>query len=313
MLIPCTDRKRISPVEELCARNLSVGACEDVAKDWGRRVRSANDRVTPDHLYCGRAYKEARDASNLLEAELCVVSAGHGIIRQDQTIPPYGLTVASGKRDSVQAKITDTDWSSAKWWQALGEFSFASVSLSEYFRDVAAELILLSLSGSYAKLLGEELAGLDECSVQKVRVFGAGLASHVPENIKPCLMPYDARLNGEDSPIRGTMSDFPTRALHHYAMSLERGQIGGCSLDDDKRFIAKELEAWSVPETPVRKKLSDDDVISFVLQNWGATNGRSGASLRFLRDSGNACEQSRFKDLFKMAAANRFQSEKGGA
>ena len=87
----------------------------------------------------------------------------------------------------------------------------------------------------------------------------------------------------------------------------------GVSLDDDKRFIAKELEAWSVPETPVRKKLSDDDVISFVLQNWGATNGRSGASLRFLRDSGNACEQSRFKDLFKMAAANRFQSEKGGA
>lgn len=313
VLIPCTDRKRITPVQELCASNLSVGTCEDVAKDWGRRVRSANDRVTPDQLYCGRAYKEARNASNLLEAELCVVSAGHGIIRQDQAIPSYGLTVASGKRDSVQAKITDADWSSAKWWQALGEFSSASVSLSDYFRDAAADLVLIALSENYAKLLAEELAGLDEDCVQRMRVFGAGLASHLPENIEPCLMPYDVRLNGKDSPIRGTMSDFPTRALHHYAKGLGCGQIEGRSLGDDKRSIANELEAWSVPEIPVRRKMSDEDVIGFVLENWEATNGRSGASLRLLRDSGNACEQSRFKDLFKLAAADRFQSEQGAA
>lgn len=313
MIIPCTDRKRISPAEELCARDLSVGAYEDVAKDWGRRVRSANNRVKPDQLYCGRAFKEARDASTLLGAKLCVVSAGHGIIRQDQSIPPYGLTVASGKRDSVQAKITDSAWSSARWWQALGEYSTASVSLSDCFRDTSAELVLIALSKNYAKLLAEELAILDEDSVQRIRVFGAGLASHVPKNIEPCLMPYDVRLNGRDSPTRGTMSDFPTRALHHYAMRLECGQIEGRSLRDDKRSIANELEAWSVPEIPVRKKMSDADVVSFVLENWEATNGRSGASLRLLRESGNACEQSRFKDLFKLAVSDRFQPGKGAA
>lgn len=313
VLIPCTDRKRILPAEELCARNLSVGAFEDVAKDWGRRVRSANDRVTPNQLYCGRAFKEARTASNLLGAELCVISAGHGIIRQDQSIPPYGLTVAPGKRDSVQPKIADLNWSSARWWQALGEYSPASVSLSDCFRDAAADLVLIALSGNYAKLLAAELAGLDEDIAQRIRVFGAGLASHVPENIEPCLMPYDVRLNGRDSPIRGTMSDFPTRALHHYAMRLECGQIEGRSLGEDKRSIANELEAWSVPEIPVRKKMSDDDVISFIVENWEATNGRSGVSLRLLRDSGNACEQGRFKDLFKLAATDRSQFAKGDA
>jgi hypothetical protein len=301
------------PSEELYARNLSVGACDSVAKEWGRRVRSANDRVTPDQLYCGRAYKEARGASNLLGSELCVVSAGHGLVRQDQAIAPYGLTVASGKQDSVQGKFTDTDWSVANWWRALGEHSSAAVSLSEFFQELAADLILIALSKNYAKLLGGELAGLDQDCVQKIRVFGAGLASHVPENIEPCLMQYDVRLNGPDSPIRGTMSDFPTRALHFYAMSLEQGQIEGRSLADDKRSIAKGLETWSAPEIPVRKKMSDDDVINFVLENWDATNGRSGASLRLLRDSGNACEQSRFKDLFKLAAEGRFKSERGAA
>lgn len=276
-------------------------------------MRSANDRVTPDHLYCGRAYKEAREASNLLKAELCVVSAGHGIVRQDQAIAPYGLTVAAGKRDSVQSKVIDTEWSVTKWWQALGEHSSANVSLSDYIGELAPDLLLISLSENYAKLLGEELSGLDEGCVQKIRVFGVGLASHLPESIEPCLMPYDVRLNGPDSPISGTMSDFSTRALHHYAMSFEHGNIEGRSLGDDQRCIAKELEAWSPPETPVRNKMSDSDVVNFILENWGATNGRSGASLRRLRDSGNACEQGRFKDLFKIAAADRVESEKGTA
>lgn len=267
----------------------------------------------PDHLYCGRAYKEARGASNLLGAELCVVSAGHGIVRQGQAIAPYGLTVASGKRDSVQSKITDADWSVSKWWQALGEYSSAVVSLSDFFREVAAELVLISLSENYAKLLGQELAGLDEGCVQRIRVFGAGLTPHLPTSLQSCLMPYDMRLNGSDSPIRGTMSDFSARALHHFAMDLKCGNLEGRSLADDRRSIARTLEAWSVPDIPVRRKMSDNDVVNFVLENWEKTNGRSGASLRFLRDSGYACEQSRFKGLFKFAAADRTKSEKGAA
>lgn len=290
---------------------MSAGSFEDIAKEWGRRVRSANDRVSPDRLYCGRAYKEARSASDLLEAELTVVSAGHGLVRPDDTIAAYGLTVAPGKRDSVQAKIIDADWNVTKWWQGLGEYTPAAVSLSSYFREVAADLVLIALSENYAKLLGEELAGLDEERAQSIRVFGAGLASYLPQHLQPCLMPYDVRLNGLDSPIRGTMSDFATRALHHYARGLKDGQIMGCSRDDDRRSISNTLQNWSIPEIPVRRKMSDDDVISFVLENWNATKGRSGASLRLLRDSGNACEQSRFKDLFKLAEAERTKPKKG--
>ncbi|WP_236544532.1 hypothetical protein [Roseovarius atlanticus] len=252
-------------------------------------------------------------AADLIGAELAILSAGHGIVRENQEIAAYGLTVAPGKSDSIQSKIRDEAWSSAKWWRALGDYAAASISLSEYFEQASADLVLIALSENYATLLSSELASLDEESAQKMRVFGAGLAKHLPANIQHCLMPYDARLNGPQSPINGTMTDFPTRALHHFAMALHEGRLCGRSSAEDRCQVEEMLKGWSAPVIPVRKKMSDQEVISFVLKNWGKTDGRSGATLRLLRDSGNACEQTRFKDLFKHAAASRVKSEVGAA
>ncbi len=301
------------PSKELCARNLSVGSLSDVAREWGLQVQGSHERLKPDQLYCGRAYSEARLASNALGAELAVVSAGHGIVRSDQEIPAYGLTVAPGKPDSVQDKVEESQWSSAKWWRALGDCSPASVGLSDYFLRTSADLILISLSENYANLLFDELSDLDDSIVDKIRIFGAGLHPHLPTNVKSSLMPYDVRLNGPDSPIRGTMSDFPTRALHHFAQGLKQGWIGGQTSSKDRCDIENLLRKWAPAEIPVRKKMTDGEVVNFILQNWERTKGRSGASLRLLRDSGNACEQSRFKDLFKLANAEREKSEVGAA
>lgn len=310
VLIPCTDRKRIRPAEQLWARNLAAGSLEDVSAEWGRRISNADERVTPDQLYCGRAYREGRLAADMIGAELAVISAGHGIVREGHEIAPYGLTVAPGKPDSVQSKVNE-EWSSAKWWQALGERSTASVNLNQHLRQASADLVLISLSENYAKLLSQELVALDEQLIGSIRIFGAGLARHLPPNVRPCFMPYDVRLNGYESPIRGTMSDFPTRALHHFAMGLSEGALSGKSCAQDQSKVEDILNTWSAPEIPVRKKLSDQEVISFILRNWEKTDGRSGASLRLLRDSGNACEQSRFKDLFRLAAANRIEAVVG--
>ena len=311
VLIPCTDRKRILPSSSLCARNLSFGDLNQVAKEWSLRVRAANERFEPDQLYCGRAYKEGRQAADLLGADLAIVSAGHGIVPQGERIPSYGLTVAAGKQDSIPTKVQEAEWSTASWWQAIGEHLRATVRLSEFFELVSADLVLIALSENYANLLASELAQLSDFWVKRIRVFGAGLEPHLPSKVRPCLMPYDVRLNGPESPIRGTMSDFPTRALHHYALGLKGGLLSGHSCAEDRCGVEEILHTWSVPEIPVRKKLSDQEVINFVLENWEKTKGRSGVSLRLLRDSGNACEQGRFKDLFKRAAAGRLKPEVG--
>lgn len=311
VLIPCTDRKRILPSEDLLARNLPAGSVRDVATEWGRRTSLSNARSNPDELYCGRAYGEARAASDLLGAELVVISAGHGLVRQGQKIPAYGLTAATGKTDSVKSKVTTSDWSGANWWRALGENTSSRISLSDLFLEVDPELILMSLSESYANLLCDQLAFFNEKFVQRLRIFGMGLSPHLPANVVGSLMPYDGRLNGPDSPIKGTMSDFSSRALHHFAQSLEGGVVSGRAASDDRLVLEGVMDVWSMPATPVRKKMSDDEVIGFVQDNWDRTRGRSGASLRLLRDSGNACEQGRFKNLFNLAAAGLSNAQEG--
>lgn len=275
---------------------------DEVAQEWGRRVSLAKNRSIPNDLYCGRAYKEARQASELLETELAVISAGHGLVRQGQFIAPYGLTATSGKEDSVGSKITGAGWSAPEWWQALGDNTSAQTNISELFRQVSADLILLSLSVGYARLLHRELSNLDEQTAQRLRIFGMGLEAHLPASVLNGLMPYDARLNGPDSPLRGTMSDFSSRALHHYAINHESNLIGGETASEDRFALAEMMCDWTMQSTPRRRRMTDDEVVGFVLENWAKTKGRSGVSHKLLRASGNACEQSRFRDLFKQAA-----------
>jgi hypothetical protein len=64
---------------------------------------------------------------------------------------------------------------------------------------------------------------------------------------------------------------------------------------------------WRSPNTQLRERMTDKEVVNFILEHWKETRGRSGVSLRLLRDSGHACEQSRFRDLFREASSIRNQ------
>lgn len=301
ILIPCTDRKRLRPEESLRARDLRRGSISEVAKEWGERVHLARHLSKPHGVYCGRSFKEAKDAAEELGAELVVISAGLGLVRQQDEIPTYSLTVSNGRADSIGSKIEDSNWSGQQWWKAIGTQTAAITSLRDTLEASEPSLVLISLSSSYARLLSGELAGLEGGLLKRLRIFGAGLSGCLPAEVAEAVMPYDVRLNGDDSPLRGTMSDFGSRALRHYANCLLTSQVNGSSVESDRHTLSKIMTEWSTPENPKRERLSDGQVINFILENWGATGGRSGVTLRLLRDSGHACEQGRFKELFHLA------------
>jgi hypothetical protein len=56
----------------------------------------------------------------------------------------------------------------------------------------------------------------------------------------------------------------------------------------------KRLPAFSRPD---RRPLSDDAVVAFIRRNTSAASSHT-ALLRSLRNSGLACEQSRFREIF---------------
>jgi hypothetical protein len=309
VLIPCTERKRSQPDPELMARTLVSGNPTDVATDWATRVKNATELAKPDQVYCGRAFKEARNAASLLQAPLYIVSAGLGLVEEDRNIPAYGLTVSTGKPDSISEKITDRDWLPSLWWKALGTQETIDTDISGLVSQSTPSLVLMALSESYAKLIHDDLAALDEASMQRFRIFGLGLANHLPEGLAPNIMPYDARFNGAHSPLRGTLSDFGSRAIHHYSQCFLGGIVDGANAASDRDALLLLMSGWSEPTIPRRERITDDHVIAFILENWATTGGRSGESLRFLRRSGLACEQGRFKKLFYRAKSVRDQDE----
>lgn len=301
LIIPCTDRKRLEPREDLRARNLAAGTAREVASEWIKRVATAKPKKLHGEVYCGRAYREAIYAAKELSAELAVISAGLGVVRANRRIPAYSLTVSSGNEDTILDKITSGEARPDAWWRALKLVQDEVIGLHDVVRGESAELILLALSASYARLVRDDLMNLSVAEAKRFRVFGAGIAEHLPPQLAGSVMPYDVRLNGPDSPIPGTMSDFASRALHHFAKCLKDRVVSARCADDDRQILATLMKTWRLPDAPIRQRMTDDEVVHFIVKHWEKTGGRSGVSLRNLRDSGNACEQSRFRDLFQKA------------
>lgn len=264
----------------------------------------------PDRVYCGRSYQEGRAAAHRLDAELVVISAGYGLVSERDEVAPYSLTVVSGKADSIANKVPTSEWSPNAWWRALGENTPAKTRLCTLLTQIEPDLILMSLSAGYAQLVADELRALTQNLKPRLRIFCAGTNPPIPHLVGNNIMPYDDRLDGPHSPIRGTMSDFSCRALHHYARCLRDGLIRGVNLVEDKADLVSMMAGWASPEKPRRKRQTDEKIVTFILDSWCQTGGRLSTSFRLLKDSGHACEQGRFSNLFRQAIIQREERQK---
>ncbi len=313
VLVPCSERKRFSPAMPMRAQTLPAGPLDLVARSWGLRAQNATPKLRPDRLYRGRTFLEGRKAAKCLGAELVVISAGYGLLSEQDEVAPYSLTVLPGKADSILGKVHHSEWLPSAWWRMLGEHTPAETDLCALLEQRKPNLILMSLSAGYALLIADQLQILTPDQKARLRIFCAGAGSHVPRVVADNIMPYDARLDGADSPIRGTMSDFSGRALHHYARCVRDGNIKGMNLAEDKTDLAALTANWAPPNKTCRIRQTDREIVAFILDTWCRTGGSSSASLRLLRQSGRACEQGRFRILFRQVANRRDAHQKNTA
>ena len=239
-------------------------------------------------------------AARLAEARLLVVSAGLGLVEAAAEVPPYACTVSVGAADSVAARVTGA-FRVEDWWGALREASPFSRSLTDLIVKEDGP-VLIALSETYLSMVAQELCSLPTSALARVRLFTRTPRARVAPALLPFLMPYDDRLDGPDSPVRGTRSDFAARALHHF---VRLGNAG--SVVDDGAAVGRALSGWRMPARPMRIRRDDEELLGLMRRHWGEVGGRSSQLLRLFRDDlGIACEQSRFAML-----ARRVRSELG--
>lgn len=295
VITTCTNRKRKPIPDSLHAADLPQAEISGLAAEWGRRLTRAPKAFSARDIYGGRAFQEASLAAEFLDAQLIVVSAGLGLIAVGEPVPPYACTVVVGAPDSIATKSLGR-FTAGAWWQALKGVSPYHQDLEQTARD-AGGMICAALSDTYIDMLAADLVALPKPIRERMRLFTRAPIEKVVADLRPYVMPYDDRLDGLDSPVRGTRGDFAARALRHFAEFIAKSEDGR-SCAEHAEAVRRAQSGWRMAPQFDRRRLDDSDILALIRTHWERERGSSTRLLRLLRDSlGIACEQGRFAAL----------------
>ncbi|PYD61779.1 hypothetical protein CFR73_01730 [Novacetimonas maltaceti] len=303
MITTCTNRKRKPVAGHMRVSSLPPAATGDLAAAWAGRLRAEKDRFPALHIYGGRLFQDAIAAAGTLGARMLVISAGLGVVDADDVVPPYGCTVLAGVADSISARATDA-FSSREWWDALTRVSPFSRMLGDAV-TASDGLVCAALSDAYITMVAGDLEALPEDALARLRLFTRTPSERVPLALRSCVMPYDDRLDGPDSTMRGTRSDFAGRALRHFVERI--------AVPDDPRPVAAHaaavrnaLSGWRLPRHVARVRHDDAELLALIRRHWAHNGGHTGRLLRFFRDELHvSCEQGRFAALARQVRAEQ--------
>jgi len=284
---PCSSRKKATSEPGMHAAALASGSLNDVAQQWRSSLRTASRLHIPHSLYGGRAFTEAALAAKAANVGHYIVSAGLGLISPEDRIPAYAMTTVGLTDENVLRKCP-SGTKPADWWKAALNPGILADLIVE-----AKGRVFLALPSVYLEMVQDELLGLPTQAFEKIRIFTGGSETLKGSPLQECVMPYDTRFDGPDSPIPGTKSDFASRALRHFIELAV--QIGEQTLSKDKDLVSTALAGMRTPMRPTRTRVTDTDIRDALISAWAEARGNRQKLLRHLRDVLLvSCEQSRF-------------------
>lgn len=288
MIVTACSKRKKSPIDpSLHAANLTAGSIADVACQWLSQVDSAPKPHRSTSLYGGRSFKDATWSAEAVGSPLVVISAGLGVVGPEQDIPAYALTTVGASDENVLS-LCPKGSRPSDWWRT----AFAGNPLPKLIGD-APRRVYLALPSAYLEMIYDDLAGLDMASIRKLRILTGSGEALSGSRLADQVMPYDARLDGPDSSMAGTKSDFASRALRHF-ISITQDRSGSTALEDRSRVDAA-LSSMRFPKLPKRERKSDEEIRAVLIEHWQDEGGNRQRLLRLLRDKLlYSCEQSRF-------------------
>ena len=276
---------------QLIADDLPVADQSTIARAWVERLRSEAHLTPARDLYRGRSFGLARGVAAELGANLAVFSAGLGYVREDTRIPAYDLTVRPKGPGSVVARIAGS-FDADAWWQAVKVGPFSADLLADLENR---DLILVCLSRAYAAMVEADLLRVVREAPNALRIFGLSIERSLPAELRPFVMPYDARLEAIGAP--GTRVDFPQRSLADYVRHIL--PTAG-TLEAQRLAVLNRLVGAEPPARANRRRVDDTTLKAHVVRLLPTIGSRGSAVLSHLRSvEGISCEQRRFAEVFR--------------
>ena len=294
IIVTCTNRKSRPVPGHLRLADVPSPGTAKRCRDWISRLsqQSGDLALAASDLYAGEHWAIARNLPTLVQdherAHLWACSAGYGLIRAQALIHPYAATVTPGHPDSVEE-------GAANWWQGLSEWAGPDRNQPRTIRALAetnpGAVFMLMLSTPYLfACRGDITAAVSRVSDQDQFIL-VSAGARESSGLSDIMMPADARLQ---SCLGGTLQALNARIGAHLLNAGIRGR------EEAAEYLSALLSSQQPRPRYDRKKLDDDEVMTFIADGLARSPGASaGRLLREFRDQGYACEQSRFGHLHK--------------
>ncbi len=286
IVVTCTNRKSVAPPAQHQVRNLSADGVDARATAWSQILSASSDRRHLRCLYQGEAWQQVARLEAAVHAkgivpQLVVASAGLGLRRIDSEGPSYSATFSGGHPDTVGRGHGEIQ----AWWRHVSRTPDADPP-----EQVWRGPTLLVLSSAYTAAMSEDLRALG--TRDDVVVFG-GPPGLLGQQRFPSDLGMRARLGGTATSINLRMA----------AAWIERQETVNMRAEATRREWLQWTAAIGCPPAPSFRETIDDKGlhhwISAMLQSQPRLSKT--AALRLLRDSGVACEQRRFGEVFTLA------------
>lgn len=316
VIVSCKSRKTLPIPPELRMSSISGASLRDRVRQWTTAIEeTAAPSIPAGMLYGGDHWKVVRSVANVdlkvAKTKVWIVSAGYGLVEFDTMLKPYSATFIRCHVESVVPR--GVAYSSREWWEELAEWR-PEPGLPRCIADVAktantnGDFVLLSLSEPYASALADDIAAASLLADQRLAVVCAGLSGSalqsaiLSEELVRVLLPAESRLKNVAG-LKGAMQGLNARIAHRVVMEQARWfpAIGA---------LRTLMQEWLANAPPLvvqdNERRSDDEVRSFIVRQLTSSGSISRSKLlRAYRDSGLACEQSRFAALYDEVVASQ--------
>lgn len=308
VVVGCTKAKHLPVPEALCLHTVPRGPVTAVAAAWRSRLRNAERRVAAVDLYGGPSWTDAKRAlarARRLDggASLAVMSAGFGLVAEDELLPGYSATF-SDDRDAVHDRLTG-DASSAEagrlWWaelrQALGDTRARADGLL-----AAADLVCVAVGAEYLSAGREDMASVAaRLGPDRLAVVSAGSdRGGLPPALAECLLPIGTEWEIKLPGVRAGLNNRALRWLLEESCLQERLSFEAVRRQVDA-MTPGIRQRWQARPKKTLIRCTDEAIVEWVISRLHDEPSLSVSELlrRFRQE--RSCEQSRFRLLADQA------------
>jgi hypothetical protein len=317
IIATCGNRKSQSPLASL--GDVPGKTIKVRANRWWRTLsdlrRTEFAALAQAHqLYTGQYWSIVRQLpeevrKQALRPSLWVVSAGYGLVSGNDRLLPYSATFTPGHVDSVYNRNLGRNHNE-DWWSELSQLhlthSVGPRTLSRLMSDFCSDRFLIIASSQYVSAIQSDLIrGRSSLRKKDNLVLISSRTNSINEKLRRNLVTTDARLLCSPA--------CPENCSLHLLGRGVRGSIGALLA----RYLVSKMQTWGFsaarftceietalkdmpsPSVTKRTSVTNSEIKKFIKTSMSSNRNASATTLlRSLRDSGKACEQKRFKQLY---------------